>query len=102
MSETPRRRPLAIIIAVILLLLALLLVRCQCKKPAVPEPTTPATAAATPSAQPAPPAPGGKLPDEILTPATLQFPPQVSAGKPFSVQWTGPNNSKDYITVIRK
>ncbi|HEY8994350.1 MAG TPA: hypothetical protein VIM71_06805 [Lacunisphaera sp.] len=101
MSQPSRRRSLTIIVVVIILLVLLLLVRCQRKKPAVPEPA-PTTTAVTPSAQTAPPAPGAKLPDEILTPATLQFPPEVKAGKPFSVKWTGPDNRDDYITVIRK
>jgi hypothetical protein len=103
MSQPNRRRTIAIIIVVILILLALLLVKCQrTKKPAAPEPVASSTAATTPSAQPSAPAPGNKQPDEILTPATLQFPPQVNAGKPFPVKWTGPDNAKDYITVIRK
>lgn len=97
-SQPSRRRPLAIITAIILLLLALLLVRCQCRKPDEPK----SAPAPTPVAAPAPPAPGGKLPDEVLTAATLRFPARVQAGKPFPVQWTGPNNAKDYITVIRK
>jgi hypothetical protein len=102
MSQPNRRRTIAIIIVVILLLLALLMVKCQRPKKAAPGPVASTTAPATPSAQPSAPAPGGKQPDEVLTPATLQFPARVSAGKPFPVQWTGPNNPRDYITVIRK
>ena len=101
MSESPRRnRVIAIIIAVLLLLL--LLVRCQKKTPVMPEPVTATAPAVIPSAVSAPPAPGKPQPDEVLTPATLEVPAQVNAGTSFSVKWTGPNNAKDYITVVRR
>jgi len=103
MSESPRRnRIVTIIVVLLLLLLALLLVKCQKKKPVVPEPVTTTAPAVIPSAQSAPPAPGKPLPDEVLTAATLEVPAQVNAGKSFAVKWTGPNNEKDYITVVRK
>jgi len=103
MSESPRRnRTIAIIVAVLLLLLVLLLVRCPNKKPVAPEPVVATAPAVIPSAQSAPPAPGKLQPDEVLTPATLEVPAQVSAGKSFAVKWTGPNNAKDYITIVRK
>jgi hypothetical protein len=103
MSESPRRnRTIAIIVAVLLLLLALLLVRCPNQKPVAPEPVVATAPAAIPSAQSAAPAPGKPLPDEVLTPATLEVPAQVNAGVSFAVKWTGPNNAKDYITIVRK
>ena len=103
MSESPRRnRVITIIVVLLLLLLALLLVRCQRKKPVVAAPVAATAPAVVPSQPSAPPAPGQAQPDEVLTPATLDVPAQVNAGKPFPVKWTGPNNAKDYITVVRK
>lgn len=103
MSESPRRNRVIIIVVVLLLLLiALLLVQCQRKKPVVPEPITTTAPVATPAQESAPPAPAQPEPDEVLTPATLEVPAQVNAGKPFPVKWTGPNNAKDYVTVVRK
>jgi hypothetical protein len=98
MSQTSRRR--IAIVALIIALLVLLLVNCQRPKPVA---TTPASqpVAAQP-AQSAAPVPGTAQPDEVTTPATLQFPAQVPAGKPFAVKWTGPDNAKDYITVVRR
>jgi Ca-activated chloride channel family protein len=102
MSESPRRnRVIAIIVVLLLLLLVLLLVRCQRGKPVIYE--LKATAAvSSPSAQSVPPAPGKPLPDEVLTTATIEVPAQVNAGVSFAVKWTGPNNAKDYITIVRK
>lgn len=104
MSESSRRNRVVIIVIVLLLLLiALLLARCQGRKQSVaPEPAASTAPATIPSQQSAPPAPSEPEPDEVLTPATLEFPAQVNAGKPFPVKWTGPNNAKDYITVVRK
>jgi len=39
---------------------------------------------------------------EILTPATLEVPPEVIAGAAFEVKWTGPNNKEDFITIVLK
>lgn len=99
--SSPSRRRIAIA-AVVIALIVLLLVQCSRQKPVTPAPVATTPAATTPSAQAAAPAPGGKLPDEVLTPATLQFPAQVTAGKRFPVQWTGPGNHKDFITIVRK
>lgn len=38
---------------------------------------------------------------EILGDATLKSPERVVAGGKFAVDWTGPNNEGDYITVVR-
>src|SRR5687767_13637210 len=103
MSESPRRnRIVTIIVVLLLLLLALLPVQCQKKKPASLEPVPTTAPAVIPSAQSAPPAPSVPKPDEVLTPAALEVPAQVNAGKTFAVKWTGPNNEKDYITVVRR
>lgn len=34
--------------------------------------------------------------------ATLDFPPSVPAGSEISIKWTGPNNTRDYITIAPK
>ncbi|MFT3829909.1 MAG: VWA domain-containing protein [Opitutaceae bacterium] len=39
---------------------------------------------------------------EVLTPATLKAPPQVTAGAKFSVEWTGPDNAGDYVTIVTR
>lgn len=98
---THSRRRLIAIVAVILILLALLFLRCQRSMPVVAPPVTSApaqTAVAPPEAA----APGQPPAVEVLSAATLAFPPQVPAGKSFAVKWTGPNNDKDYVTVVRR
>ncbi|MEO5957745.1 MAG: hypothetical protein ABIZ49_12360, partial [Opitutaceae bacterium] len=99
------RRPLIIVIILALLaLIALLFARCSKPEPTVAPP--PATANApgtsTPNAQPAAPAPGGAEVPEVLTPATVHAPPQIGAGAVFSVAWTGPNNTGDFVTIVRQ
>ena len=42
------------------------------------------------------------LPEEILDPATLKAPPGVPAGSEFEVQWEGPDNKGDYLTIVPK
>jgi Ca-activated chloride channel family protein len=37
----------------------------------------------------------------VLTPATVKAPESVPAGTPFKVEWTGPNNVGDYITIVK-
>jgi Ca-activated chloride channel family protein len=41
-------------------------------------------------------------PSEALTKATLTAPATVLAGAVFSVQWTGPDNPGDYVTIVPK
>jgi Ca-activated chloride channel family protein len=102
MSESPRRNLIIVIVVVVLLLLlALLLTRCQKKQPAAPAPATTTAVGATPASEPSQPTTATTPPVEVLTPATLEFSAQVNAGKPFTVKWTGPNNPRDYITVVR-
>lgn len=103
MAESSRRnRIIAVIVAIIILLL--LLIRCQRPKPVPVAPAEPAPAAVQ-SAAVTPPvasAADSQQPDEILTPATVQAPPQVGAGSKFSVTWTGPDNRGDYVTIVRQ
>jgi Ca-activated chloride channel family protein len=60
-------------------------------EPAAPSRGPEKAAAATPAAQP----------PEVLTPAFLKVPAQVIAGATFPAEWTGPNNTGDYLTVVR-
>ena len=39
-------------------------------------------------------------PAVVITPATLKVPPSVVAGTAFPVEWTGPNNAGDLITIV--
>ncbi|HLP00431.1 MAG TPA: VWA domain-containing protein [Opitutaceae bacterium] len=41
-------------------------------------------------------------PAEVLTAATLKVPPQVTAGAAFPVEWTGPDNAGDYVTIVAR
>ncbi|MFT3784308.1 MAG: hypothetical protein QM790_20050 [Nibricoccus sp.] len=103
MSEQnrPNRKVLVIVALLLLALIAVLLMRCSCSKKTPvadtpPSPQVPApekTAAAVSS-------PGAERPDEILTPATVQAPAAVMAGAVFRVQWTGPDNPEDYLTIV--
>jgi Ca-activated chloride channel family protein len=38
----------------------------------------------------------------VAADVTLDGPVQVTAGAPFAVTWTGPNNSGDYLTIVPK
>jgi Ca-activated chloride channel family protein len=105
-SNHSRRRNVIIILALILALLALLLFRCSCRAPKTPA-ATPTAVKSAPIAAPistAVPAaaPGDKQPDEVLTPATIKVPTTVQAGAAFPVEWTGPNNRDDFITIVPK
>jgi Ca-activated chloride channel family protein len=105
--ESSRRNRIIIVIILVLiaLLAALLLLRCKRTEPAgtrveeIPSaPVATSPASSPPSTAPEPTA----EPEEVLTPATLQAPEQVSAGAVFSVAWTGPDNLRDYLTLVRK
>jgi Ca-activated chloride channel family protein len=44
-----------------------------------------------------------RIPVEVVpAAATLDAPPEIILGSPFSVAWTGPNNQGDYVTVVPK
>ncbi|MDQ8183776.1 hypothetical protein [Pelagicoccus sp. SDUM812005] len=103
MTQTHRRRPLILgVLIVLLLFLLLLFVRCQRPSNETPTPPVDDSAESAPPASQAPaPEPDSQAAEEVLDPATLQAPAEVSAGKRFSVDWTGPDNAKDYITIVR-
>lgn len=105
MSASPARRAALIVALILLAFLILLLGRCNrpVLKEAAPAPTT--ALAASPVAperteQVAKPEATTPSPEEILTPANVNAPAEVKAGALFSVTWTGPNNAKDYITIV--
>jgi Ca-activated chloride channel family protein len=111
MPTHSRRNLIVAIVLFLLVLVALLWTRCAHAEPSVATPTAaalapaaPAPAAATvatsgaaaPAEKSAPPA----QPEEKLTPATIRAPASVVAGSVFRVEWIGPNNPRDYLTVV--
>lgn len=106
MSSPARRRTIIIVLLLLLLaLVALLFGRCrpagiaatpprveEPSAPTVPPPTPPAEARANPGAERAP---------EVLGEASLTFEPAILAGAELSVQWTGPGNPEDFITIVK-
>lgn len=104
---SPRsRRVLAVLILLLLGVLGLLLIRCsgtaapELRPTPAPVETTPAQPPETPATPATGATPAG--PDaEVLTPATVQVPGQVLAGAAFPVEWTGPDNRGDYLTIVR-
>lgn len=106
MSSPARRRTTVVVILLLLLaLLALLLGRCRKpeEKPVAPPPAAQAAAPVTPTPPPAEqrPNPGGERPKEVLGEATLTFAPTILAGADISIQWTGPANKEDYLTIVK-
>jgi Ca-activated chloride channel family protein len=106
MPSPARRRTLVVVLLLLLLaLVAFLLSRCQQAEvassppPAVAESVVPAAPPSAPVGQRE--NPGGERPKEVLGDATLTFAPTVLAGADFSIQWTGPGNSEDYITLVK-
>jgi Ca-activated chloride channel family protein len=92
------RRVVILLVLLALAVLALFLARCS-RQPANSKPLT----GAQPVTNPAPaatPAPAQPLPEERLSPATLQAPQSVVAGATFQVTWTGPDNRGDYVTIV--
>lgn len=63
-----------------------------------------AVPSATPSAEPASPSlapePSASPSAAATGPATLNGPATVEAGSGFQVEWTGPNNPTDYVTIV--
>ena len=99
MSKPKRRLIVVLILLVAIVIIALLLGRCS-RQPSVvtppiatPEKTTPPPASVPASA--AVPA------AEVLTPAPVKAPESVPAGALFKVEWTGPNNVGDYVTIVK-
>jgi len=99
MSASTRHNLVIFLLLFVLGLLTLVLIRCsiaQTKQATSAAPSTPVEApAATAQATPAPP------PSELLTAASLAFAPEVVAGAAIVVNWTGPNNPGDYVTIVR-
>ncbi len=54
--------------------------------------------AVTAAAEPPQPA----MPEEKLDPATVKAPDSVPAGSVFAVEWEGPDNAGDYVTIVPK
>ncbi len=107
MSSSTRRRTIVIVVLLLLLaLVALLLSRCQAPKVASSPPPPAAEPTAQVVAPPAPPTeqlanPGGERAKEVLGEATLTFAPTILAGADVSIQWTGPGNKEDYLTIVK-
>ncbi|HYP17076.1 MAG TPA: hypothetical protein VEQ65_07675 [Opitutus sp.] len=104
MSKQARRRNLVIILLLLVGIVLLLLLRCSREeapaRAAVGQPPAVGDASEGVPAAVAPVKPAA-APEEVLTPATLQAPREVGAGAAFSVTWTGPNNTHDFITLVR-
>lgn len=103
MADYSSRTRNVVIAAIILIIIVLLLLtRCMPKKaPAVVPPAPAPATTPTPAAAPSTPAPATPKPEEVLTPATLTAPARVPAGAAFKVQWVGPNNEGDYISIAK-
>jgi hypothetical protein len=106
MAENTRRRNILIALLVLVIVIILLLLsQCLPKKPApvVRKAETPPSApVGTEGSKPsAPVEPAAKEPDEVLGAATLKAPERVGAGTAFVVEWTGPDNSGDYVTIVK-
>jgi Ca-activated chloride channel family protein len=91
------------ILVILLIALALLLTRCPRRNPA----TTTSGSAATQVGSPASPrstapAVAATQSEEVLTPATLATEAQAPAGGILTVNWTGPDNPGDYLTIVRE
>lgn len=121
MRPSSRRNLVIAILLLLLAVIALFWARCaraetstppataaQSAPTDAPAPTAPAassaaTAAAAPStSMPVPDAvtTPAKGPEEKLTPATIKAPASVMAGSVFRVEWTGPDNERDYVTLV--
>jgi hypothetical protein len=107
MSSSPSRRSTVIVVLLLLLLALVLLFWSRCRQPrpepAAPPPVQPA-APATPSPGPSAEARDikvGESPREVLGAATLAFTPTILAGAEVSIQWTGPNNKDDFLSLVK-
>lgn len=107
MSSPARRRTIVIVLLLLLLaLLALFWSRCQAPRaepatpPPVAQPAAPVVAPPAPSAAPRENT-GGERATEVLGDATLTFAPTILAGAVISIQWTGPDNDEDYLTIVK-
>ena len=103
MAENPRHRKtfIAIVALLLVIALALLLSRCLPERPAAPTHDTEAPKPPSLAGGAAARVPLESQPEEILTSATLVVPERVTAGAAFRVTWTGPDNSGDFVTIVR-
>jgi Ca-activated chloride channel family protein len=102
MPDSSRRRTTTVVIILILVVLLVWLLA-RCNHPMKEKEIVAAQSVSTtpPSAISAPAAVTLR-PDEVLTPAILEVPPEVVAGAAFDVKWTGPDNKEDFITIVPK
>lgn len=100
MQGERRRRSAWAALVLLLLLVVLLVVRCRCaqREPVAPERVSGDASTAPTSSGEAPR--GADEPGKVLGPATLSAPTEVRAGATFAVSWTGPDNPKDYVTIV--
>lgn len=103
---SPRTRKALSALLLLLLALALLLFIGPCRNTRPPASMPTATVPAPvdvvrEAATPVPPVNAAPVVEERLTAATLAFPPEVDAGAPLPVTWSGPGNAGDYVTIVR-
>ena len=96
-----RSRLLLVLLLVIVALIALLFARCSRVQPPAVSTTAPATPAAPKAVAGGEPASASRLPDEVLTPAKLTAPAEIAAGAAIRVEWSGPDNAGDFVTIVR-
>lgn len=106
MAKRNVRRDFLFVVGVIVIVaIVLLLGRCMRKAPAVTAPPAPTPATApnesAPTAASSVAQETAKQPDEVLGAATVTSPAKVDAGAAFRVDWTGPDNRGDYVTIVR-
>jgi len=91
------RRILWVVVVLLLLLLLGWLLRCSPAEPRRapdgPEPAPVERAAPSETSE-------ADEPEERRTPASLQAPSRVDAGAVFQVGWSGPDNPRDYVTIV--
>jgi len=104
MAKRNVRRDFLFVVGVIVIVaIVLLLGRCMRKAPVVTAPPVPTPATASNESAPAAAVAqeAAKEPDEVLGEATVKSPAKVDAGAAFKVDWTGPDNRGDYVTIVR-
>jgi Ca-activated chloride channel homolog len=104
MSNPPRKRRgwLLLVVLLLLLLVVFLLARCRPDDAAAVATDSAPASGPDPVAEPATPAPARAEEDERLTEATLEVPAEIAAGAAFPVAWTGPDNPRDYVTIVAR
>jgi Ca-activated chloride channel family protein len=102
MSDTSRRNVIIAIIAIVIIaIILLLLTKCPAEQPEAPTGTTGAgTPGGSTSETTEAPAESGDEAGEALTAATIAAPERVPAGSEFALEWTGPDNEDDFVTIV--